>query len=103
MKDPQKQKLKDLIQGSLFLDKETKDSLLENFDALTEGELLNIQNLFEKSEINQNSLIEKIVRHDDTFLPRLKQFKHEEIKKYQHQAEKKERTKEKAEDILKQI
>lgn len=103
METAQKQKLKELIQGSLFLEKDVKDSLLEKFDLLTNKELAQIQELFQESEQKQSDLVGKMVEHDQTFLPRLKDFKRAEIRKFQKKTEKKERTKEKAEDILKQI
>jgi hypothetical protein len=95
-----KEKLRELIQGSMFLAKDVKESLLSNFDSLTEQDLSEIEELFIEAENKQSELIDKIVEFDETFLPRLRQFKKSEIRKYQKQVEEGERKVEKPEQIL---
>ncbi len=98
-----KQKLRELIQGSMFLDRKLKDELLADLDLAGPEELAVIEEAFTEAEKQQNQLVEKMVEHDDTFLTRLKQFKASTIRKYQKKVEKSERKKEQAEEILKKI
>jgi|GEM_PF-3389116 len=96
-----KQKLKKEIQHSVFLDEATKKQLLDGFDKLDDQDYAALASLFGRAEKKQDELIENIVTFDATFVPRLKQFSKDEVKKYHKENEKKQQQKDKVEDILK--
>ncbi|MCC7197141.1 hypothetical protein IT413_03005 [Candidatus Peregrinibacteria bacterium] len=96
-----KQKLKKEIQHSIFLEENVKKELLESFDKLDDHDYRVLASLFGRAEKKQDKLIDKIVTYDETFVGRVKQFKKDEIKKYQKETENKQRKTEQAEDILK--
>lgn len=97
------QKLKNEIAGSLFLKEDLKKKLLDNFDRLGDKDRETLAALFGHAEKRQDDLLKKIVKYDDTFVPRLDHFITAEIGKFRGGVEKKQRKKEKAEDILKEI
>jgi hypothetical protein len=99
----QTQKLINKIRHSIFLKEELKKRLLDNFERLGPGDFERLAAFFGEAEKKQESLLGKIVKHDGTFLPRLKYFIQGEIGKYHGGREKAQRKKEKAEDILKEI
>jgi hypothetical protein len=99
----QKQKLTTLIQGSMFLEEDLKIQLLQNLDKANEQDLKELETIFTASYEQQDSLIEKMLTYDPTFLPRLKDFKRTEIRGFQKQQETKERAEENPENILSQM
>ena len=99
----QTQKLKNEIAGSLFLKEDLKKKLLDNLDRLDDKDRETLAALFGHAEKRQDDLLAKIVKYDDTFVPRLDHFITAGIGKFMGGVEKKQRKKEKAEDILKEI
>lgn len=97
------QKLRPLIQGSIFLKEEQKEKLLANLHKATKKDLATLEAIFGHARKYQENLIDDIVEYDDTFVARLKGFKQAEINKFSQKVEKKQRKKEKAEDILKKL
>jgi len=97
------QKLKNDIAGSIFLREDLKKKLLDNLDRLGDKDCATLAALFGHAEKRQDELLVKIVKYDDTFVPRLDHFIQAGIGKFRGGVEKKQRKKEKAEDILKEI
>ena len=80
-----------------------KRKLLENLERVGPADFELLTALFGDAEKKQEKLLGKIVKHDDTFVPRLKNFIKSEIRKFHGGVEKAQRKKEKAEEILREI
>ena len=91
------------IQRSIFLKEDVKKKLLNNLERVNAHDLETLSALFGHAEKRQDALIGKIVKHDDSFLPRIKFFIKGVVRKYRAGVEKTGRKKEKAEDILKDL
>ena len=102
-KQKQIEKLRSEIKRSIFLKEDAKRKLLENLNRASAHDIETLAALFGHAEKRQDKLLEKIVKYDDTFVPRLKHFVKGEIRKYSTGVEKAQRKKEKAEEILKEI
>ena len=103
---PTQKQIKNLrkeIQHSIFLKEDVKKRLLANLDRVGPVDFKLLTALFAKAEKNQDKLLRKIVKYDDTFVPRLKHFIKNEISRFHGGQEKAQRKKEKAEEILKEI
>ena len=94
-------KLIPIIRESIFLSEEVKDSLLANLERMEHGDLEELKDVLFAAKYKQDDLIKKIASHDESFVPRLKQWKRTEIRKEFHRYEKQQKGS--AEDILTDI
>lgn len=97
------QKLKKEIQESIFLKDEQKQKLLANLHKASKTDLATLKAIFGHAHKYQENLVDDIVEYDDSFVAKMKGFKQAEINKYAKTVEKKQRKKEKAEEILKEL
>lgn len=92
-----KDQLQVLVQGSLFLKPETKNTLLQELENLLEPQIDALIDLLKEAEEKQIFLVQKILEKNPNFLEDIQHMAIEEITKARKEAEKRSDEEEKSE------
>lgn len=104
MKVPKKlQHVRQLLQESIFLSSSLRNSLMEALERANPDDLDELEKLLLAATKEQNELFEKMVKYDDTFVPRIKQFRKSAVQNFHKKQESSERKNENPEELLKKL